>query len=219
MAQLTFVRHGQANTGARDEASYDRLSDLGHQQARWLGEYLHQTGDHYQRVYCGTLQRHIETAESMGAATFGEITVDPRLNEFPYFSLEQAMQAQHGLAPPTSREEFAAHLPQVLAAWASDSLENVDESFGDFAARVSDVTADIAAGKGRALVITSGGLISTVMRETLRLEIDGWAQLCLAIMNSSVHRWQMLLERPMLTQFNAVPHLETPERHYAQTHI
>ena len=41
MVELTLVRHGQAQTGARDEASYDSLSNLGH-QARWLGEVLRQ---------------------------------------------------------------------------------------------------------------------------------------------------------------------------------
>ncbi|HGG64496.1 MAG TPA: histidine phosphatase family protein, partial [Rhodobacteraceae bacterium] len=40
MVELTLIRHGQAQTGARDEASYDSLSDLGHQQAQWLGETL-----------------------------------------------------------------------------------------------------------------------------------------------------------------------------------
>ena len=37
MGEVVLVRHGQANSGATDEESYDRLSDLGHQQARWLG--------------------------------------------------------------------------------------------------------------------------------------------------------------------------------------
>ena len=40
MVELTIVRHGQANTGATDEKSYDKLSDLGRQQARWLGEHF-----------------------------------------------------------------------------------------------------------------------------------------------------------------------------------
>ena len=33
MSEVWLVRHGQAQTGASDEASYDRLSALGHQQA------------------------------------------------------------------------------------------------------------------------------------------------------------------------------------------
>ena len=44
MIEITLIRHGQANTGARSEADYDRLSDLGRQQALWLGEHLRATG-------------------------------------------------------------------------------------------------------------------------------------------------------------------------------
>jgi phosphohistidine phosphatase SixA len=39
-ASLVLIRHGQANSAANDEDGYDRLSDLGHQQARWLGDWL-----------------------------------------------------------------------------------------------------------------------------------------------------------------------------------
>ena len=31
--EIILIRHGQANTGAKDEESYDQLSDTGHQQA------------------------------------------------------------------------------------------------------------------------------------------------------------------------------------------
>ena len=55
MSHITLVRHGQANTTARDEENYDKLSDLGHQQARWLGAHLRDTHAHHPRVYCGTL--------------------------------------------------------------------------------------------------------------------------------------------------------------------
>jgi phosphohistidine phosphatase SixA len=40
MGELVLIRHGQANSAANDEDGYDRLSDLGHQQARWLGDWL-----------------------------------------------------------------------------------------------------------------------------------------------------------------------------------
>ena len=45
MPHITLVRHGQANSDAKDEDGYDKLSDLGHQQARWLGEHF----DHHRR--------------------------------------------------------------------------------------------------------------------------------------------------------------------------
>ena len=42
-----------AQSGATDEASYDRLSPLGLQQARWLGEHLAATGQGFDRVIAG----------------------------------------------------------------------------------------------------------------------------------------------------------------------
>lgn len=219
MAHMTLVRHGQANTGAQDEESYDKLSDLGHQQARWLGEHLAASGEHFTRVYTGTMRRHVETAASMEAMRYGEVVQDARLNEFPYFSLEKAMQEQHNEPAAQSREEFARHLPKTLDYWAKGKLEDVDESFESFAGRVGDVIADLAEGRGQALVVTSGGFISTVMQQTLSLETDGWARMCLAILNSSTHRFQTLLDRPILTQFNGIPHLEARDRQFARTHI
>ena len=219
MAHMTLVRHGQANTGAQDEESYDKLSDLGHQQARWLGEHLLNSEEHFTRVYTGTMRRHIETAASMGAMRYGEVVQDARLNEFPYFSLEHAMQEQHGEPIAQTREEFARHLPKTLDYWAQGRLEGVDESFADFTGRVTSVISDIAEGPGQALVVTSGGFISAVMHQTLALNVDGWARMALAIYNSSTHKFQTLLDRPILTQFNGIPHLETRERLYARTHI
>ncbi|MGH1464575.1 MAG: histidine phosphatase family protein [Cognatishimia sp.] len=219
MSNMTLIRHGQANSAAQDDVSYDKLSDLGHQQARWLGDHLRHSGEHFQRVYCGTMQRHVDTAESMGVATYGEVQLDARLNEFPYFAMANAMQRQFDHPIPTSREGFAESIPKVLAAWEAGELEGVGESHQDFSQRVQSVIDDIASGQGPALVVTSGGLISTVLRHSLDLNVQGWAGMCLAIMNTSVHRWHRVLDRPLLTQFNAIPHLETSERQYAQTHL
>ena len=40
MTDVTLIRHGQANSGARSEDDDDRLSPPGHHQAEWLGEHL-----------------------------------------------------------------------------------------------------------------------------------------------------------------------------------
>ena len=152
MSQMILVRHGQANTGARDEESYDRLSDLGHQQARWLGDYLRDSGAHFTRVYCGDMRRHQETAQGIGTERYGDLQIDARLNEFPYFSLAQAYERQTGTPVPSDREGFARQLQDVLTAWSRDELEDVSERFSDFAARIDAVVVDIAAGDGPAPV-------------------------------------------------------------------
>lgn len=216
MTHITLVRHGQANTEARDEVSYDRLSALGHQQAAWLGSYLDNSAAHHPRVYCGTLTRHIETATGMGCL---DVIQDPRLNEMEYFTMAQAMEVQHGLAIPQEREGFIAHLPKVFKAWAAGEIDTPPESWRDFESRTQSVLAEIAAGDGPALVVTSGGFISMAMRQAMGLDTDGMARMALAIMNTSMHRLFPIGGHLSPVLFNAVPHLDTADRLYAQTHL
>ncbi|QBF33709.1 histidine phosphatase family protein [Thalassococcus sp. S3] len=217
MSHITLVRHGQANTGARDETSYDRLSPLGHQQAGWLGDHLRDAGQHHTRIYCGTLTRHLETARSMGFAN--GISQDARLNELEYFTLSRLMEEQHGLPIPDEREGFVMHLPQVFAAWQEDRIRDVPESFAAFEDRVSTALEEIGQGHGPAMVVTSGGLIAIAMRQVMGLDIEATARMALAIMNTSVHRLFPIGETLTPVLFNAVPHLETPDRQFAQTHV
>jgi broad specificity phosphatase PhoE len=219
MSQITLIRHGQANSGAQDEAGYDSLSPLGHQQAGWLGDYWRSVGEGFDRVYAGALIRHGETAGSMGAAGWGEPVVDPRLNEVEYFDLSQRMHEQFSIPMPQSRDEFIEHLPLVFTAWQEGRIEGASESFHDFQTRVDDVLHEIAAGQGRALVVTSGGLIAMAIRVAMGLELGAFARLALTIMNTSVHQLHPVGSGLTLTQFNAVPHLAPPERQHAQTFI
>ncbi|MCP5037635.1 MAG: histidine phosphatase family protein [Rhodobacteraceae bacterium] len=219
MSQITLIRHGQAQTGATDEASYDNLSGLGRQQSAWLGAHFREIGEQFDRVYAGTLIRHQQTAEAMGAAEHGVVITDPRLDEVAYFDLSNKMHAQFGLALPTCRDEFLTHLPLVFTAWQDGQIEGASESFHDFQTRVDAVLHEIAAGEGRALVVTSGGLIGMVVRVAMGLELGAFARLCLTIMNTSVHRLHPVGAGLTLTGFNAIPHLEIRDRQDAQTYI
>ncbi|KIC38752.1 phosphoglycerate mutase [Ruegeria sp. ANG-R] len=216
MSHITLVRHGQANTTARDEINYDKLSDLGHQQARWLGAHLKDTKAHHPRVYCGTLTRHVETTASMGLA---EPVRDARLNEIEYFTLAQLFQDQHGVTIPTDREGFVEHLPKTFAAWANGEIADTPETFEAFETRVSDALQEIGTAGGPAIVVTSGGLISMVVRQAMGLDIPSMARVALAIMNTSMHRLHPIGAQLSPVLFNAVPHLEAPDRHFAQTHL
>ena len=62
MAELFLVRHGQASFGTDD---YDRLSAAGEQQGVWLGEYFAQQALTFDRVICGTLNRHAQTVDAI----------------------------------------------------------------------------------------------------------------------------------------------------------
>jgi broad specificity phosphatase PhoE len=219
MSHIVLVRHGQANTGARDEGDYDRLSPLGHQQSGWLGAHFRQRGDVFAHVWTGTLRRHVETADGIDAESPSPVTRDERLNELEYFTLSQLLADQHGITLPTSREGFVRHLPCLFQHWQDGKLEGAPESFDQFEARVSEALTEISALPGRSLVVTSGGLIGMAMRITLGLNMAAFCNVCLSIQNTSVSSWLPLGGHLALTQFNALPHLDTPDRLFAQTHI
>jgi broad specificity phosphatase PhoE len=84
---------------------------------------------------------------------------------------------------------------------------------------VTAALTEIAEGEGPALVVTSGGLIAMVMRQALGLDVPAMARIALAIMNTSVHRLYPIGDQLSPVLFNAVPHLETPDRQFAQTHF
>lgn len=216
MSHVTLIRHGQANTGARDEISYDKLSDLGRQQAVWLGDHLRASANFHPRVFCGTLTRHIETAQGMAV---GEPVQDERLNELEYFTLAKLLEEQHGVALPSEREGFITHLPRIFSAWQNGEIEGAPETFEQFEVRVTEAMHDIAAGSGPGLVVTSGGLIAIALRQVMELNIAATARVALAIMNTSVHRLFPIGDHLTPVLFNAVPHLEHPDRHFAQTHF
>ena len=83
MAQFHLIRHGQASFGA---ANYDKLSQLGHQQARWLGEYYRARGETFDALVTGDLVRHVETGEGIQEGLGSSLAADlqPGLNEFDF---------------------------------------------------------------------------------------------------------------------------------------
>ncbi len=214
MGQITLVRHGQANSGATDEASYDQLSKLGMQQAEWLGDHLRDHGETYDLVLSGSLKRHQQTATAMG---YAHPDIDPRLNEMDYFNLGAALQDTHGIPMP-GPEAFAAHIPQVMQAWHKAEIQGV-ETFASFESRVTGVLQRATAPGRRVLCITSGGVIGMVIRHLLNLDPTRMAHVLLPIRNTSLHHIHVIDQGPILAGFNATPHLDRADRAHARTHF
>ena len=215
MGQLILVRHGQANSGADNEADYDKLSELGHRQASWLGEWIERNEPSFDVVMRGTMRRHLETADGMG---FHKATADERLNELDYFALIRDMEITHGVPVPATEQDFADHIPQTLKAWHDREI-NGTEPFATFEARIRTVLDEAATPGKRVLCVTSGGVIAMALRIALDLDTARLAQVLLPIYNSSVHRFRVLEDGTFLSGFNAIPHLETSEREDARTWV
>lgn len=212
MGEIVMVRHGQANSGANSEEEYDRLSELGHRQAGWLGEWLEGHDPGFDLVLSGTMRRHRETAAGMGLTPSRE---DKRLNELDYFALARDIEITHGLAPP-GPQDFAEHVPQTFAAWHDAEITGA-EPFAEFEGRVRDVLAEAAEPGRRVICVTSGGVIAMALRLALGLDAQRLAQVLLPIYNSSLHRFRVLDSGTFLASFNAIPHLDPPERESART--
>lgn len=213
MGELILVRHGQANSAATDEESYDKLSALGHRQAAWLGAYFRAHDMEFDLVLSGTLTRHQETAASMGLTP---ARLDPRLNELDYFNLSDALEAARGVPRP-SGDGFAEHVPQIMEAWHAAEIQG-QESFAAFESRIRDVLEEAGQPGKRVLCVTSGGVIGMALRHLLDLDPRRMAHILLPIFNTSIHRVAVRPEGAMLAGFNATPHLDAPDRLHARTH-
>ncbi|MCU4651512.1 histidine phosphatase family protein [Roseibacterium sp. SDUM158016] len=215
MGELVLIRHGQANSGASDEAGYDRLSDLGRQQARWLGDWLRGHEAPFDRVLMGSLRRHRETAEEMGDMG-AEVEVDARLNELDYFNLSAAHAARNGATEVHTPQDFVHHIRDVMEAWARAEIQG-DESYVSFETRVAEMLTIAARPGRRVLCVTSGGVIGMMVRHLLDLDPGRMAHLLVPIRNASIHRVAVLPQGSILAGFNATPHLDTPDRLHART--
>ena len=213
MGEIILVRHGQANSSATNEADYDRLSPLGWDQTRLLGDWMRAHDYAFDHVISGTLRRHRETAESMGF-TGDE---DARLNEIDYYQLSASLNEVKGEPLPTN-DTFVDHMPKVLAAWKEAEIEGT-ETFAAFETRVAELLVEAATPGRRVLCVTSGGVIGMIIQQILELDLMKLSRVMLPIWNSSMHRLHVRDTETMLAGYNAIPHLEHPDLMASRTHV
>lgn len=213
MAELILVRHGQASFGAED---YDKLSELGWRQSRWLGEHFAERGAAFDRVIRGSLRRHAETlagiAEGLGRPLEGG--EDPRLNEYDSHALLGAHLKGRPMPAGGDRREHFRILREAMYAWTDGTLAGAPhEPFAEFRRRVLAALADLRMGAAkRVLVVSSGGPISTILAEVLRMPASGVVDLNLQTRNTGVTELQAGANRIHCVSFNNVPHLDRPDR-------
>ena len=214
MGEITLVRHGQANSAADNEADYDRLTELGHRQAKWLGEWMRAHDGPFDAVLSGSLRRQRETVAQMG---WTAAEVDPRLNEITYYDLTAEMDALPGAPVRSGPDDFAHHFPATLQAWQDGRIKG-SEPYDAFVERVRGVMQMAAQPGRRVLCVTSGGIIARAVADLLGLDIPRMAQIALPILNTSVHRIHVTPNGPILATFNSAPHLDHSDRLAARTY-
>lgn len=217
MGEIILVRHGQASFGADD---YDKLSDLGHQQAAWLGDYFRTHGIGFDRIFRGALRRQRETAEGIVAAMkAGHPQEDPRFDEFHYHELQDEYTRLTGTDAPADRGTFLRLFPQIFTEWEEGRLNGSGETYAAFRARVDAAVDAALIPEGRTLIVTSGGVIGATLRRVLNLDAVAAANLTLNIHNASMHRIRHEFGGFRLCLFNASPHLDASDRAHARTYV
>lgn len=217
MAEVVVVRHGQAAFGTDD---YDRLTGIGWEQARLLGTHFADMTQEFDAVFTGTMRRHRETLAGIGEA-LGQANIAipdavelPGLNEYDFHSLVASYVAATGNvldgSPPdlADAKSFYRVLRLALLAWSRDELKNVEEPWQTFEQRVRGTLAATSAIRGRVLVVTSGGPVSAMLREVLKLDVETMVKTNLQAKNTGVTRYFTRGSQFNLNMFNAVPHLE-----------
>lgn len=218
---LLLVRHGQASFGSDD---YDRLSDLGHDQARHLGTWLHAHGRRPARVVGGGMRRHRETWAAMSEAwdnageSLPEPEHDPAFAEFDHHAVIGGFLAEHPEHPAArllasgQRPEPRDVLELLVAAitrWSKGGAVGDSESWAGFRERTVSALQrmDARAGDGEVWVISSGGVISQLVRHALQAPDDTAVRLNLALRNSALTELKPHDGRWHLHSWNEVPHL------------
>lgn len=216
MAEFYTVRHGQASFGAAD---YDRLSDLGWRQARWLGEHWCAAGTRFDRILCGDLRRHRETAQGICEGMdldVSRVELAPQLNEFDFHSVTRSYGERDPQSVPgegAGRSDYYRFLKKAMLAWAEGEISPV-ESWQAFEQRIGEalkLIGDSPRG-AKTLVISSGGAIAMMVRQVLGAHAETVTRLNMQIKNTAVSRFFCGADSISLHSFNHVPHLEREGR-------
>lgn len=212
MSELYLIRHAQASFGSEN---YDKLSELGHQQSRHLGEYFSDRNIHFDRVITGDMVRHRETAHGIVGKS-DCIESDAAWNEFDFNAVVSAYLKLYPKQKPAKdapRSDWYKVLKLAMIAWSQHSLESLDEDWTSFESRVACAAKRVFSGsERRILVVSSGGAIAVFLMQLLGLTIEKAIDFNLQIKNTSVHHLFFNKSKVQLSSFNNVPHLDHPER-------
>jgi broad specificity phosphatase PhoE len=206
---LLLVRHGQASWGSPD---YDRLSDLGEEQASVLGRALRDRGIRPDLLVHGRMTRQRETARLLGdAAGWADWGEDAAWDEMNH---EEVLQRQHhtfaGDSP--TRAEFQAWFEAATDRWTAGGHDHeYTESFPAFGDRVlgalDGLSRRLDTG-ATAVVVTSGGPIARITAELLGGGADLHRRIAPVVVNASVTKVVIGQRGTTLVSFNDHSHLE-----------
>jgi broad specificity phosphatase PhoE len=230
MSKLIVVRHGQASFLADD---YDKLSELGWEQARQLGRYWASQDLIPTRIVVGPRIRHEESAEAimdeMGRAgkRLPEPVHDSRLDEFDWDGLKRyadstlskkdkeisELKAAFELSesPDDKRRTVQHYIEAIMARWVAgafheEGLETWAEFCGRVEASMRAQSADAPRGS-RVVLISSGGVAAVSAGRVLGLSAEKTLSLTWTLRNGAFVEYLFHATKISLSGFNNAPHL------------
>jgi broad specificity phosphatase PhoE len=233
MGRLLLIRHAQASFLQRN---YDKLSELGEQQARLLGQFWVRHKMHFARVCTGPAVRHKDTARIVAdvfrqaclafpaptvAAEFDEYCGESVMEQTLPGLLERDTQIR-GLhrafedanQPAERLETFQRLFQSVIEMWASGEIScDGVESWDAFSARVNrGLSTVLSAGSHgeRLAIFTSGGPTSVAVQRALDLSPQITLRVSWMPQNCSYSEFLFSRERFTMSTFNSFPHLDDP---------
>lgn len=222
MAAIYLIRHGQASFGTDN---YDRLTDLGKQQAAALGIHLQERGIVFDAAFMGAMKRHAETAEHCLASI--NSSLQPRiisgLNEYAHeeiFSLHVPALKNGGditryLAQfPNPRKTFQTEFEKAIERWRSGQFDTeYSETWQQFLNRCSTSLQQLQQQNAKSIaVFSSGGAIAAITGHIMGAADKHIMELSWAIMNCSITCLLFNEEKISLRYFNDFSHFETANR-------
>jgi len=207
MPIVLLVRHGQASFGRDD---YDRLSDLGREQAEATGRWLRERGLRRPVAVHGSLRRQRDTAALALAAAGHDVEprVDARWDEYDHIDLVRRYAAARGAGEPRSSREFQVVLDAALVAWVEHGDEGGWPTFTHaVGTALHELVASLEVGQD-AVVFTSAGVIAAVCANLLSADAAGLVALNRVAVNGAVTKLAAGRSGIALLTFNEHSHLD-----------
>lgn len=233
MSTVMLVRHGKAADFMSGD--YDRLSEMGKQQARLLGEYWAKWDVRIDAVYRGSLRRQRETMEVIERVyreqglPWPEVTELAGLDEHGGLAVFQHALPRLMEQDEAIREAFLARAAgqkgdprvgmrafvQSMHLWIRGEIHLPEVGpFSRFLEGVQDALDTIHRTEGhgkRVAVFTSAGTISAAVGLCYHISAEAIMDLSWQLYNASISEIAVSPKGRGMVSFNQIPHLHTAE--------
>jgi broad specificity phosphatase PhoE len=233
MSLLYLIRHAQASFL---HENYDKLSPLGEQQSRTLGQYWAARKLKFDRIATGPCQRQKHTADLISQAYKEANLNSPASQVLPEFDEYQAeavlkrtlphlLQTDDAIAKlqaafkssttnTEQRKHFQKLFESVIHKWVRGEITAQGvETWQEFKLRVNNGLKKFLSQGQRGettAIFTSGGPIAIALQSALNLTDESTLGVSWMSQNSSWSEFLYGADRFTLSTFNSHPHIEDP---------